>query len=154
MEKVIYLDLDGTLADLYAVPDWLPKLRAEDVSPYLEASPIGDLSRIFEVMKELIDKGWSFGVISWTSKGGSPEYNRAVRAAKIEWLNKMGFLPYLKEIHCVKYGTPKHLVSSHKHCVLIDDDDNVREKWEKYGGISGDPKTESVFDLLTSLLSY
>ena len=154
MEKVIYLDLDGTIANLYAVPDWLPKLRAEDVSPYLEAAPIENLHHLFSVMDKLIEAGWTFGIISWTSKGGSVEYNKAVRAAKIEWLEKMGFLPYLSEIHCVKYGTPKHLVPSHRRCVLIDDDDSVREKWDTYGGISADPKVECVSDLLESLLSY
>ena len=154
MDKVIFLDMDGTIANLYGVENWLPKLRAEDVSPYLEAQPIGDLRRIIEAMEALINVGWQFGIISWTSKEGSVEYNKAVRAAKIEWLNRMGLLPYMSEIHCVKYGTPKHLVSSHRKCVLIDDDDNVREKWDRYGGISADPKAECVSDLLHSLLSY
>lgn len=30
-EKVLVLDMDGTLADLYADPEWLPKLRAENL---------------------------------------------------------------------------------------------------------------------------
>ena len=32
--KMICFDMDGTIADLYAVPNWLDKLRAEDASPY------------------------------------------------------------------------------------------------------------------------
>ena len=39
----IYLDMDGTIADLYGVEDWLKKLRAEDSSPYEEAEPMCDL---------------------------------------------------------------------------------------------------------------
>lgn len=31
--KMICFDMDGTIADLYAVPNWLDKLRAEDASP-------------------------------------------------------------------------------------------------------------------------
>ena len=34
MPKMICFDMDGTIADLYAVPGWLEKLRAEDATPY------------------------------------------------------------------------------------------------------------------------
>ena len=33
MLKMICFDMDGTIADLYAVPNWLEKLRAYDASP-------------------------------------------------------------------------------------------------------------------------
>ena len=33
----IYFDMDGTIANLYAVENWLPKLRNKDESPYAEA---------------------------------------------------------------------------------------------------------------------
>ena len=35
--KQIWFDMDGTLADLYGVENWLEKLRASDPSPYAEA---------------------------------------------------------------------------------------------------------------------
>ena len=37
MLKMICFDMDGTIADLYAVDNWLAKLRAEDETPYQEA---------------------------------------------------------------------------------------------------------------------
>ena len=40
MKKAIFWDMDGTIADLYNVPNWLDKLRAEDTSPYREAKPL------------------------------------------------------------------------------------------------------------------
>ena len=45
MKKMICFDMDGTIADLYNVPNWLPKLRAEDASPYEDAAPIYDMNR-------------------------------------------------------------------------------------------------------------
>ena len=41
----IWFDMDGTIADLYAVEDWLPKLRAHDAResradrPHLSSNP-------------------------------------------------------------------------------------------------------------------
>ena len=42
----IYFDMDGTIADLYGVENWLPKLRAEDASPYAEATPLTDMENL------------------------------------------------------------------------------------------------------------
>ena len=36
----IYFDMDGTIANLYGVIDWLPKLHNSDASPYMEAKPL------------------------------------------------------------------------------------------------------------------
>ena len=40
LEKEICFDMDGTLADLYGVPDWLAKLRSFDPTPYKVAKPL------------------------------------------------------------------------------------------------------------------
>ena len=32
MEKAIYFDMDGTIADLYSVKDWLRQLRAVEAA--------------------------------------------------------------------------------------------------------------------------
>ena len=37
MIKEIVFDMDGTIADLYGVENWLPKLRAYDPTPYQTA---------------------------------------------------------------------------------------------------------------------
>ena len=39
-KPTIYLDLDGTLANLYAVDNWLECLEALDPYPYQAAEPI------------------------------------------------------------------------------------------------------------------
>lgn len=33
MEKKIWFDMDGTIANLYGDPNWLEKIRAYDASP-------------------------------------------------------------------------------------------------------------------------
>lgn len=101
----VWLDMDGTIADLYSVPEWLPMLRAENTRPYREARPLLNKEQI-EFLQNFIQRGGNVGIISWTSKCGSAEYNKRVRAAKVQWLKKHLPLPYA-EIHVVKYGTPK-----------------------------------------------
>ena len=79
MAKAIYFDMDGTIAELYEVQDWLPKLRAEDASPYAEAEPKVDLRELAKTLKELKKKGYTVGVITWLSMDSSKEYKKAVR---------------------------------------------------------------------------
>ena len=38
--QAVYFDMDGTIANLYNVEGWESKLRAEDASPYADASPL------------------------------------------------------------------------------------------------------------------
>ena len=40
MNKAIYFDMDGTIADLYGVTDWLPMLMNSGSTPYRVAQPM------------------------------------------------------------------------------------------------------------------
>lgn len=150
MNKMICFDLDGTIVDLYNVPNWLDKLRAEDPSPYLEAEPMWDMERLNKILLKLIVQGWEIRVISWLAKNSSEAYKMAVRKAKLAWLDKYSF-PY-ESAHLVQYGTTK------ANCVrrvadaaiLIDDNQKVREGWtlgEVINPIDGD-----LLERLESLL--
>lgn len=130
--KAIYFDMDGTIADLYGIVDWLPKLQAEDVTPYQDAAPLVDMDALNALMEKFIALGYIIGVISWTAKDGTKEYNKAVRAAKRAWINDN--LPCVQEFHVVKYGTPKHRTANIKGGILVDDNAGVRQAWEKYTG--------------------
>ena len=44
MKRTIFFDMDNTIAALYDVPNWLPKLRAYDPSPYAEAKAMWNMS--------------------------------------------------------------------------------------------------------------
>ena len=126
MNKAIFFDMDGTIADLYHVDGWLDDLRAERVRPYVEAKPLVNLSRLARRLNRLNADGYSINIISWTSRGGSPEYNKAVAAAKLEWLAQ--HLPSVKwnNVFIIAYGTPK---SSCGRGVLFDDEKPNRDGW-------------------------
>lgn len=132
-KMTIYFDMDGTIANLYGVENWLEKLRAEDVSPYVEAEPLVDMRELSRLLNDLQLSGVNLGIISWLSKDATKEYDKMVRRAKREWL--MENLPTVEwdEIHLVKYGTPKHSCCRENFGILFDDNDAVREKWEKRG---------------------
>ena len=130
MEKTatFYFDMDGTIADLYGIPDWLTHLQAGDSLPYRAAPPMVDVERLTKAIQSLKIKGYRFGVISWLSKNGSRSYNVKVRAAKVRWLNKY-FPGLFDEIHIVKYGTPKFKFKKQGCDFLFDDEEKNRIDW-------------------------
>ena len=127
--NAIYLDMDGTIVNLYAVPNWLKMLRAENPTPYIQAEPLVRLSALARHLNRLQRNGYIIGIISWGSKHATPEYDEAVAKAKNFWLNK--HLPSVKfdEIHIVPYGTPKSTVAKEKNGYLFDDEENNRAEW-------------------------
>lgn len=127
--QLICFDMDGTICDLYGVPNWLEKLQNEDVSPYVEAKPMWDMERMNQVLHKLIRRGYQIRVISWLAKDSSEAYKMAVRGAKLAWLEKYHF-PY-KVAHLVAYGTTKaNCVRKLRHpSILIDDNEVIRNNW-------------------------
>lgn len=127
--KTIWFDMDGTLADLYGVENWLPMLRASDPTPYMVARPLVNLSALARVLNRLRREGYEISVISWLSKTGTPAYNAKVTAAKYAWLAK--HLPSVDfdEIHIVPYGTPKQVYAHSPDDILFDDEEKNRDNW-------------------------
>lgn len=129
MSITINFDMDGTIADLYGVDRWLDYLVAEDTTPYRVAKPLVNLRALARRLNELQRQGYELAIISWLSKAGSTEYNKAVTETKIKWLRK--HLPSVKwdRITIVPYGTPKELFCNNKHDILFDDETPNRENW-------------------------
>lgn len=125
----IYFDMDGTIADLYGVEDWLPKLRAFDASPYADARPLVRFSTLARLLNRLQKKGYRLGVITWGSKVSTEEYDEAVSTAKLEWLHI--HLPSVNwdEFHYTAYGVPKHETAEEPDGILFDDNEGIREAW-------------------------
>jgi hypothetical protein len=121
--------MDGTIANLYAVENWLPKLRNEDATPYAEAEVMWNMSQLAKLMNKAQQLGYQLGIISWTSKGGSASYNEAVKQAKLEWLKKHLASVKWDQICVVSYGTPKSLVMNTEDDILFDDELKNREDW-------------------------
>ena len=129
MTKMLVFDMDGTIADLYAVDGWLDDLHNEKTRPYDEAEPIYNMAELAKLLNRLRSLGWSICVTTWLAKDATKTYNKAVTVAKKNWLAKYGF-PY-DEIHCVKYGTTKANCTRNKaeFQILIDDNKKVRDGW-------------------------
>lgn len=123
----IWFDMDGTIADLYAVDDWLPKLRAYDPSPYRDAAPMIHLSTLARLLNRLQRQGYEIGIISWLSKDPDPAYGADVTLAKIKWLKKHLASVNWDHINIVPYGTPKHEICGEG--ILFDDEEKNRENW-------------------------
>lgn len=146
----IWFDMDGTLANLYAVEGWLDKLRAYDPTPYADAVPLLRLCTLARALNRLSRKGVFIGIVSWLSKTSTPEYDAAVTLAKMEWLKK--HLPSVKwdAIKIVPYGTPKSEVAEIGiHDVLFDDEEDNLMEWDENGGW-GLPPAE-MMDFLRSV---
>lgn len=129
MKRTLVFDMDGTIADLYGVDNWLEMLLNEDATPYKIAKPLYDMVALNEVVTALKKRGWYIVVTTWLAKGSTKAYDRLVREAKIEWLEEMNF-PY-DEIHLVKYGTTKANCTRHHggFQILVDDNEKVRKGW-------------------------
>ena len=129
MDITINFDMDGTIADLYGVENWLEMLIAEDTTPYATARPLLRLSALARKLNTLQRNGYNLAVISWLSKSGTAEYNEAVTEAKMAWLRK--HLPSVNwdEIHIVPYGTPKQNFCNSPLDVLFDDEERNRNNW-------------------------
>lgn len=130
MKKVtINFDLDGTIANLYGVDNWLEKLIAEDPTPYVEAKPLLNLRLLAYQLNRLQEKGYQLAIISWLSKSASDDYHEMVTQAKIQWLNK--HLPSVKwnRISILPYGTPKEKYCNWEKDILFDDEEYNRQQW-------------------------
>lgn len=126
--KTIYLDMDGTFCNLYAVPNWLEMLQNEDTTPYEQAPYMVNNAHLARLLNGLQRKGYNIGIISWLSKNGSAEYNRAVTKAKQEYLRKHFPSVSFNNIIIVPYGTPKETFNS-GFDYLIDDEAQNLENW-------------------------
>ena len=125
----INFDMDGTIADLYGVENWLDYLIAENTLPYEVARPLVRLNHLARRLNTLQRNGYNIAVISWLSKSGTEEYNRAVTEVKMAWLKK--HLPSVTwdRITIVPYGTPKQNFCNNPLDVLFDDEERNRVNW-------------------------
>ena len=66
--RVLVFDMDGTIADLYGVSNWLEDLRNENPRPYINAEPLYDMENLVNILNALKACGWKIVVTSWLSK--------------------------------------------------------------------------------------
>ncbi len=146
--KMIYFDMDGTIADLYSVENWLLRLRDEDAAPYLEAKPMCNMAILSELLTKAKAQGYGIGIITWLSKGATKAYKKAIRQAKKQWLNNYLGVE-LDEAHFVQYGTRKDYVAKDKKGILFDDDERVRMYWK---GKVYNPTEQNIIEVLQGII--
>lgn len=149
MTKVLVFDMDGTIANLYEVENWLSDLRSENPRPYEIAKPMYDMEILADILNLLKSQGWRIAVTSWLSKESTKQYDEMVRKAKREWLEKYQF-PF-DEIHLVKYGTTKANCTRKLggYQILVDDNETVRKGWTLGETINAN---ENILEKLVDLL--
>ena len=127
--RTIFFDMDGTIADLYGVENWLECLINSNPMPYEMAKPMLRLSTLARYLNKLQKCGFRIGIISWLSKSGTEEYNTEVTEVKLAWLAK--HLPSVQfdEINIVRYGTPKYEFAHTFNDILFDDEIGNRANW-------------------------
>ena len=133
MKKInVYLDMDGTIADLYGIENWLPRLRASDRTIFLECEPLITEEMLFETFPE---DEYEIKILSMTPKGASKSYCVNVAKQKSEWLDI--YFPRITKRIYKRYGHNKNLKNS-KNAILVDDSAPIRKSWN---GKALDPAT-------------
>lgn len=148
--RMICFDMDGVLADLYNVENWLIDLENEQVRPYEIAKPLVNMLELRETLIQLKNIGYQIVIISWLAKNATHNYDEQVRNAKKNWLARFDF-PY-DEIHLVKYGTTKANCVRTKKAetkILIDDNEQIRKGWTLGLTIDG---TTNFIEILKDLV--
>ena len=125
--KQIWFDMDGTIADLYGVENWLEKLVNSDPSPYAQARPLVNMNVLARRLNKVQKNGYQIGVISWLSKNGTDEYNEMVTKAKQKWLSTHLKSVKWDNVDIVPYGTPKQ---NGRSGILFDDEEQNRKNWQ------------------------
>lgn len=128
----VYLDMDGTIADLYNQKNWLEDLMASNTRPFENAKPMTTEEVLFEIFPK--DK-YNITILSMTPKNATREYCKRVEEVKSEWLNK--YFPSLTKRIYLPYGNNKNLKNS-ANAILVDDSEPIRKT---YRGKAINPST-------------
>lgn len=125
----ICFDMDGTIANLYGVENWLEMLINHDPTPYEKADTLVNMNSLARILNKLQTKGYTIGIISWLSKNSNAEYDEKVKNAKMKWLRKHLKSVNFDFIEIVAYGTPKSFVADSHKDILFDDEIANRKEW-------------------------
>lgn len=151
--RYICFDMDGTVADLYAVPNWLAMLRAEDTTPYRVAKPMVDIPQLRVLLRMLQERGIENHILTWLSMGSSKDYEERTSATKIEWLSAHQW--QFDGFHSMTYGMCKadvirNWLAPGEVAILFDDSKAVRDSWDL--GPAIDPAEVDIIQYLWGLL--
>ncbi len=145
--RKIWFDMDGTIADLYGVDNWLEMLINSDPTPYAIAKPLINLSLLARLMNKVQKSGFQICIVSALSKSGTPEYDNAVIEAKEKWLAKHLKSVHFDDVRFVPYTFVKNDVNSGND-ILFDDEARHLNAWTGKAY-----HANTIIDTLKSLLA-
>ena len=125
----ICFDMDGTIADLYSVENWLDYLVNKNEYPYKSAKVLVNMNILARYLNRLQENGFKIGIISWLSKNSDNDYDERVTKAKEKWLAKHLKSVSFDFVEIVKYGFAKETFCSSDKDILFDDEENNRNNW-------------------------
>lgn len=140
-KHVLYLDMDGTIADLYSQENWLDKLKNEDKEIYYKAEVIiseQDLLKIYPL------EDYDIRILTMLAGYSTKEYQKNVINQKQKWLEK--YYPKIaKNINnqFVEYGNCKAKYAE-KYSIILDDNETIRKNWQKKIGLAPIPEWLAV----------
>ena len=114
MKTVVYLDMDGTISNLYGIENWLVRLRNEDSTIFTECETLITEKALFDLYP--VEK-YEIRILSMTPKKATKRYCMSVIAQKNEWLDT--HFPHIKKRIYLPYGHNKNLNNS-ANTILID----------------------------------
>lgn len=126
----ICFDMDGTIANLYGVENWLEMLTNHDETPYKNATVLVNMNSLARILNRLQRMGHEIGIISWLSKNSTSEYDERVTEAKKGWLAKHLKSVKFDFVEIVAYGTDKNIVATSDKDILFDDEEQNRKNWK------------------------
>ena len=146
LNVTINFDMDGTIADLYGVPNWLEMLINHNETPYAIAEPLLRLNILARMLNKLQRNGYRLAVLSWLAKDSTAEYDERVTNAKLEWLAKHLPSVHWDRVTIVEYGVPKETFCETPFDILFEDEEKNRENWN---GIAFD--VDDILGILKTL---
>lgn len=151
MKKTIWFDMDGTLYDLYKIPEWLMLLENRRWEVFnLPGFERSHIYRIRAAIQALKKAGWTVGVITWAPIGVQWKTKdlEDVSDVKYCWLEEN--IPELADTDtpfaCIPYGESKaqfllDMESAFGVNYLVDDNKEVRRDWREHSFPGGTFKT-------------
>lgn len=125
MKKIkVYLDMDGTIADLYGKENWLECLRTEKDDAFSDLRPMITQEQLFNNFPQ---ENYDIRILSMTPLGTSKPFCERVIQEKNAWLDE--HFPALKKRIYQKYGHNKNLKAC-ANAILIDDNEAIRKSWK------------------------
>lgn len=143
----ICFDMDGTIANLYGVENWLDYLINKDAFPYENAKVLLNMNTLARYLNRLQKKGFEIGIISWLAKNSDDDYDNLVTVAKQKWLAKHLKSVNFDFVEIVSYGYKKDNFCFSEFDILFDDEENNRKDWS---GQAFDEK--DILNILKNLL--